>query len=269
VCSHLKRSDLVTGSHRAHGLALAKGVPMVPLLSELLGRRGGLCGGRGGSMHIAHAESGFLGAFPVVGASVPLAVGAALSAKLRATGAVSVTFFGDGALNQGATLEALNLAAVWKVPVVFVLENNGWAETTSTRDAFAVSPLSRRAEAFGIEAIGVNGQRLEEVQRAAEWAIERARTGQGPTFIECWTRRFRGHHEGDTGGYRSQEEEAEDRQHDPLDLFCRCVGLSEEKVSTIETAVVHALESAVALAEAEPEPEPPTASRPDAVGAAR
>ena len=254
VCSHLGPGDVVAGSHRAHGLAIAKGVPLTPLLAELMGRAGGLCGGRAGSMHIAHADSGFLGAYPVVGASVPLIVGAALSAKQTSSGNVAVAFFGDGALNQGATLEALNLAAVWKVPAVFVLENNGWAETTSTRDAFAITSLATRAEAFGIGATTVDGQRLDQVQEAVRSAISSARAGEGPIFLECRTRRFRGHHEGDPGGYRSAAEEAEDRRHDPLELFARTGSLSQAQLSAIEAEVGSLLEAALAEAENQPEP---------------
>jgi acetoin:2,6-dichlorophenolindophenol oxidoreductase subunit alpha len=253
-CALLEASDFVAGSHRAHGLAIAKGVPLAPLLAELLGRGAGLCGGKGGSMHIAHRESGFLGAFPVVGAAPPLAAGAALTAKRERSGAVSAVFLGDGALNQGLTMETMNLAAVWRLPLIFVLENNGWAETTRVSDAFAIQPLARRADGFGIPARTIDGQDLEQVLSAAEWALGLVRLDKGPAFVECLTERFRGHYEGDPGGYRSAEEEEAARARDPLPLYAERVSLEPAAADELEAALAALLDIAVAEAEAQPVP---------------
>lgn len=254
VCHHLAKGDLVTGSHRSHGIALARGLPLEPVLAELMGRAGGVCRGYGGSMHLTSLEDGFLGAFPVVGAGTPIAVGAALSAAHLRPGAVAVSFFGDGAFNQGSVLESLNLAAVWRLPVLFVLENNRWAETTSTRRSFAIEPLSVRGAGFGMPSATVDGQSVDEVMAAAGEAIARARQGAGPSLIECVTDRFRGHYEGDQGGYRTPAEVEIARQRDPLILHARRHGIGVEEISRLDAAIAEALEQAVEQAKAQPMP---------------
>jgi pyruvate dehydrogenase E1 component alpha subunit len=256
VCAYLRSNDVVAGSHRAHHIALAKGVELVPLLAELMGRAQGLCRGKGGSMHITSRKDGFLGAYPIVGAATPLVVGAALTAKRSGGDDLAAVFFGDGALNQGLTLEALNLAAVWKLPVLFVAENNQWAETTSVADAFAIDCLADRGTGFGIASQSVDGQDLDVVLAAAGEAITAIRQGNGPQLIECRTERFRGHYEGDPGGYRTREEERQVRQRDPLTIFARSRGLETDWIERLDSSVVGVLDDAVERALAMPPPAP-------------
>src|SRR2546425_1032346 len=221
VCEALRRDDYITSTHRGHGHCLAKGADIDRMFSELLGKEPGYCKGKGGSMHIADQERGNLGANAIVGGSTGIATGAALSAKMRGTDQVAVCFFGEGALGQGVLYEVMNMASLWKLPVVYACENNLYNEYTHYGETTA-GDLRTRARAFEIEAEEVDGQDVRAVFEAATRAVERARSGGGPTFLLLNTYRFHGHHVGDVDRayYRSKEEEAEWKsQRDPIALL--------------------------------------------------
>ncbi len=261
VASHLTDSDYFSSTHRGHGHCIAKGVDVKIMMAELFGRATGVCKGKGGSMHIADLDRGMLGANGIVGAGIPLAVGAGLTAATKKTGAVSVTFFGDGASNQGAFHESANLAALWKLPVLFVCENNGYGEATPTDFALSVKDVADRAGSYGIPGVIADGMDFFDVYAKAGEAIERARAGGGPTLLECKTYRFYGHYVGDNLAYRAKEEEEEMRQrHDPLTNFEeRTVSaelVSSEDLRNIDGDVMALLDEAVAFAEASPLPRP-------------
>ena len=227
VCHHLDDHDYVTSTHRGHGHAIAKGCDVKGMMKEVYGRRDGLCGGKGGSMHIADFDKGMLGANAIVGAGSPLICGAGLAAKINQTHAVGVTFLGDGGANQGMFLESLNLAAVWQLPVIFVIENNGYAQATSAKFHQRGLDVADRAKGFGLPAVIVDGHDFFEVHAAAGEAVARARTGGGPALIECKVTRFHGHYEGDAQTYREAGEvDAARRDKDCLELFARRVTAS-------------------------------------------
>ncbi len=231
VCAHLSRKDCVTSTHRGHGHAIAKGVPMGECFAEIWGKPTGVNGGRGGSMHIYDPSCGFLGTNGIVGAGIPIASGAGMAALVRGSGQIAVSFFGDGAVNNCAFHEGINLAAALTLPVVFVCENNLYATETPFHRVTANTNVASRGAAYGIPGIHVDGNDVLEVYRAAGEAIERARAGQGPALIECATYRQLGHFEGDPGiGYRSKEEIAEWKQRDPIERLMR---------SAIESKVVN------------------------------
>src|SRR5215470_15055797 len=202
ICMHLNDHDKIISTHRGHGHCIAKGCDVYGMMAEIYGKKNGLCGGKGGSMHIADLSKGMLGANGIVGGGPPLACGAALALKRAGTGNVAVAFVGDGGANQGTTLESLNLAAIWKLPCVFVIENNGYAEATSCRYSVSVKDIADRAQGFNMPGIKVDGHDFFAVYDAAGNAIERARDGGGPTLIECKVARYFGHYEGDTQAYR-------------------------------------------------------------------
>jgi pyruvate dehydrogenase E1 component alpha subunit len=221
VCAALRRDDYVTSTHRGHGHCLAKGAEADRMFAELLGKAPGYCRGKGGSMHIADQDTGNLGANAIVGGSAGIATGAAMSARMRGTDQVAACFFGDGALGQGLVYEVMNMASLWKLPVIYVCENNLYNEYTHYTETTSGS-LVDRARAFGIEAIEVDGQDVRAVYAAAARLVERARQAEGPGFLLCDTYRFHGHHVGDVqrGYYRSKEEEEHwKRERDPLILF--------------------------------------------------
>ncbi|GAA2996812.1 thiamine pyrophosphate-dependent dehydrogenase E1 component subunit alpha [Kitasatospora albolonga] len=249
VCSALAPGDQLTSTHRGHGHVLAKGADPARLLAELTGRSTGLNQGRGGSMHAADLSLGILGANGIVGAGAPIAVGAAWAARLAGQPRVVASFFGDGALNQGVVLEAFNLAAMWQVPVVFVCENNGYATTLPASVAVAGSALGR-AEAFGIRAVSVDGMDTEAVREAALEAVEHARSGEGPVFLECVTYRFEGHHTMERRlrpTYRTEQELDGWRLRDPLQQAAALVGdtadLDREVTEVLSAAREFALNS--------------------------
>ena len=222
VCAALRDGDQVCSTHRPHGHAVARGLPLVPIIAELLGRVDGLCRGWGGSMHLIDVEAGFLGANGIVGASAPLAVGAALSARQRGDGSVAIAFFGDGALGQGALYEAVNLAVIWRLPVVFVCEDNGYADATPAEYAVG-GDRGHRLAAFGLPCDVVDGMAVRRVAEAAATAVARARAGAGPSVLHCETYRFVGHAEGaygyyppDSARYRTEAELAAWRERDPV-----------------------------------------------------
>jgi TPP-dependent pyruvate/acetoin dehydrogenase alpha subunit len=206
MCMHLGPKDYIASTHRGHGHSIAKGCDVVGMMCELFGREDGLCGGKGGSMHIADLDVGMLGANGIVGGGPPLVVGAALTAKTLGTGTVAVCFSGDGASNQGTTFEALNMAVVLKLPAVFVFENNQYGEGTGFSYHCGSGDIAGRAAGFGLPAVKVNGDDFFAVHEAAYEAVERARTGGGPSVVEVDTCRFYGHHSGDAQLYRGKDE---------------------------------------------------------------
>lgn len=256
ACAALRADDIVTGTHRGHGHVLAKGADPAAVLAELCGRATGLNKGRGGSMHAADFSVGIYGANAIVGAAAAIVTGAVWALRRRGGDQVGITFFGDGAVNEGMLLEALNLAALWRVPVVFVCENNGYATTMPVAGAVA-GTITGRAEAFGIPAEVVDGQDPEAVHRASQTAVQRARAGAGPTLLECRTYRFDVHHTFEYRvrlRYRPPEEEAAARRRDPVSVQAeRISGADRER---IDVEVERALDAAVAYALAGPEPDP-------------
>ncbi len=221
VCEALKKDDFITSTHRGHGHCLAKGASVNRMFAELLGKESGYCRGKGGSMHIADPDTGNLGANAIVGGSAGIATGAALSAKMRRSGQVAVCFFGDGALGQGLLYEAMNMAALWKLPVIYVCENNLYGEYTPCAET-AAGEIPARARAFGIHTESIDGQDVQLVHATMRRLVERARRGDGPAFLECKTYRYYGHHVGDVNRqiYRTREEEQEwMTKHDPLETL--------------------------------------------------
>jgi TPP-dependent pyruvate/acetoin dehydrogenase alpha subunit len=256
VCAALDDHDLITSTHRGHGHVLAKGSDPARMLAELTGRETGLNRGRGGSMHAADISQGILGANAIVGAAAPIAVGAAWAAQRRGTGQVVATFFGDGGLNQGVLLEALNLAALWQLPVLFVCENNGYATTMPTATGVAGSATGR-AEAFGIPAVTVDGMDVEVVRDAAAGAAQRGRRGEGPSLVECLTYRFGPHHTMEWGirlNYRTQEEIDRWRERDPLIIQGDRITPAERASADAEVAGILAEAERFALASPRPDP---------------
>jgi pyruvate dehydrogenase E1 component alpha subunit len=234
VCEALRRDDFITSTHRGHGHCLAKGASIDRMFAELLGKEVGYCRGKGGSMHIADQETGNLGANAIVGGSAALATGAAMSSKMRGTNQVTVCFFGDGALGQGVLYEAMNMASLWKLPIIYVCENNLYNEYTHFSETTA-GEMSARPKAFGIHTEEVNGQDVRAVYATAQRLVERARQGEGPAFMLCNTYRYHGHHVGDIqrSYYRSKEEEQLwMTERDPLQLLS--TWLIEENLAGVE-----------------------------------
>jgi len=257
VCAALAPDDLIATNHRGHGHCLAKGVDPTAMMAELMGRTLGTNSGRGGSMHIADPERGVLGANGIVGGGIPIAAGAAYAAWVRQSGQVVTVFFGDGAVNSGGFHEAMNVAALWKLPLVFVCENNLYAEMTPQRVHSPTPDLWIRAAAYGMPGQAVDGNDVLAVLAVAEQAVERARAGDGPTLIECKTYRVRGHFEGDPEKYKDKVEALIWAARDPLER------LKPQLSSTdaIETEIETILADAVRLAEAAAFPEAIEASR--------
>jgi len=219
VCANLRRDDYITSTHRGHGHCIAKGARLDKTMAEILGRKTGYCKGKGGSMHIADFSIGMLGATAVVGAGIPIATGAGLSIRLRGTDQVAVCFFGDGASNQGTFHEGINLAAVWRLPVVFVCENNLYAMGTRQTRVMLIDNVADRAAGYGIPGIVVDGNDVIAVFEAAREAVERARRGEGPTLLECKTYRLRGHSRFDPAAYRPKDEVNEWLKKDAIARF--------------------------------------------------
>ncbi|ESZ26767.1 MULTISPECIES: thiamine pyrophosphate-dependent dehydrogenase E1 component subunit alpha [unclassified Mesorhizobium] len=260
ICMPLAEDDQITSTHRGHGHCIAKGAEVKRMFAEFFGKTTGYCKGRGGSMHIADVGKGNLGANGIVGGGIPIAVGAALSSKMMKTGKVVVSFFGDGANNEGAFHEALNMAAVWKLPVIFVCENNGYGMSTSTARSTAVKNIAERAAAYSMPGVIVNGNIFSEVAEASHQAIARARAGEGPTLIESKTYRHRGHSKSDRNRYRTKEE-IEDwmSNRDPITLFeseLREFGFIDDKgIEAIRDAVAQEIAEGIEFANASPSPD--------------
>ena len=260
VCAPLRPDDYVTSTHRGHGHIVAKGGDLKLFFAELYGKAAGYCKGKGGSMHVADLDLGILGANGIVGGGIAIAAGAALAAQLRGTDQVAVSFMGDGATDIGVFHESLNLAALWDLPVVFVVENNGYADFIAQRDHQRIEQVSGRAAGYGMAGETVDGNDVEAVQRAAGEAVDRARGGRGPTLLECVTYRWRGHFEGDPQPYRSQDEVEAWKERDPLVLAERRLAgrgeLGEAERDAIRDGVRARVAEAVEFAEGAPMPEP-------------
>jgi TPP-dependent pyruvate/acetoin dehydrogenase alpha subunit len=266
VCACLGLGDLITSNHRGHGHHIAKGADLNRLMAELLGKATGYCAGRGGSMHVAAFEVGSLGAYPILASGAPVAVGAALSAQQQGLDRVIVCFFGEGALGQGTLHEAFNMAAIWRLPVVFVCENNQYAVSTSVNAAIAIEDITALAKVYRMHAEDVDGQDVSAVMAAAQRAVSHARSGGGPALIHARTYRFEGHYFGEPQVYRSREEVQHARQ--TLDPITRLRGrlvesgvLDEAQAQAIEKTARDAVESARVFAEASPEPDPEEVAR--------
>jgi TPP-dependent pyruvate/acetoin dehydrogenase alpha subunit len=225
----LRDDDYLTVTYRGHGQAIARGVPMEACFAELMGRSTGCCGGVGGSMHFTDVSRGLLGAFAIVGAGLPVAVGAAHSARLQGRDSVALTFMGDGATNIGTFHESLNMASTWKVPVVFIVENNLYGEYTPLRDSTPLDDLAERAHGYAMPGVIVDGQDADAVYEAVATAVARARSGEGPSLLEMKTYRYRGHSRTDPAKYRKPGELDQWRERDPIDLLAAQLGLSDEE----------------------------------------
>ncbi|MEQ8968601.1 MAG: thiamine pyrophosphate-dependent dehydrogenase E1 component subunit alpha [Azospirillaceae bacterium] len=257
-CMHLEDRDYIASTHRGHGHCIAKGCDEKAMMAEIFGRKDGLCGGKGGSMHIADLAKGMMGANGIVGGGPPLICGAALTAKTLKTGGVAIAFVGDGASNQGTTFESYNLANIWKLPVVFVVEDNGYAEATSSKYSVAGTQVDR-AKGFGMPAVEVDGHDFFAVWEAAREAIERARAGDGPSLIHVKLNRYYGHFEGDAITYKAPGEVEEVKKtKECLDIFRKRVTeaklLSDEDLDTIDTECREYIAECVAAAKKAPMP---------------
>ncbi|USK60292.1 thiamine pyrophosphate-dependent dehydrogenase E1 component subunit alpha [Peribacillus asahii] len=260
VCAHLNEKDSITSTHRGHGHCIAKECDLNGMMAEIYGKVTGLCKGKGGSMHIADLDKGMLGANGIVGGGFPLACGAALTAKYKKTDNVSVCFFGDGANNHGTFHEGINLAAIWKLPVIFIAENNGYGEATPFSYASSCKTIADRAIGYNIPGVRVDGKDVMAVYKAAEEAVQRARRGEGPTLIECVTYRNYGHFEGDAQKYKVDQEKKEHKQEKDAILQFRNYLLdqqllSEKELISLEKSVGEAIEQAVKFSEESPYPE--------------
>jgi len=244
VCSVLRLDDYIITTHRGHGHVIAKGADLKKMFAELMGRKTGYCKGKGGSMHIADFSLGILGANGVVAGGFPIIIGAGLSIKLRKTDQVAVCFFGDGASNRGPFHEALNMAAIWKLPILFVCENNCYASTTKTSYACSVIDIATRANGYGIPGVSADGNDVLEVRHAAAEAVDRARRGEGPTLLENKTYRRRGHFEGDPQRYRGQEEVLEwEQKNDPILRFAAVLKKKKILTSDLEREIAVNIEA--------------------------
>ncbi|MBI5014469.1 MAG: thiamine pyrophosphate-dependent dehydrogenase E1 component subunit alpha [Deltaproteobacteria bacterium] len=260
VCANLRDSDYITSTHRGHGHLIAKGGDVKRMMAELFGKKTGYCKGKGGSMHIADLDLGIMGANGIVGGGPPLAAGAAFACQYRGTDDVVVCFFGDGAANQGTTAEGMNLAACWKLPVVFVNENNCYGISCRLDKATCVTDIADKAAAYDMPAVTVDGNDVTAVYEAAAEAIGKARKGGGPTLIECKTYRHRGHFEGDPTTYREPEELAEWKTKDPIPRLEKKLlemgALTQAQVDEIKKTAAKEVDGAVAFAEQSPFPAP-------------
>ncbi len=259
IMMHLEAKDRVASTHRGHGHCIAKGVEVRPMMAEIYGKASGLCKGKGGSMHVADLSKGMMGANGILGAGAPLICGAALAAKYRGDGAVGISFVGDGASNQGTFLESMNLAAVWNLPAIFVIENNGYAESTSRDYAVAVDSYVDRAAGFGLPGVTVDGLDFFAVYEAAGEIIKRAREGGGPALLECKMVRFYGHFEGDQQLYRAKGELDDIRKNkDCIKLFSERIidagAVTRAELEAIENEIVGEIASALAFAKSAPSP---------------
>jgi pyruvate dehydrogenase E1 component alpha subunit len=259
VCANLRPDDYITSNHRGHGHLIAKGLKLDVMAAEVFGKKTGVNKGKAGSQHLTDMAVGCLGAEGIQGTPVPVAVGAALSAKLRSTDQIAVAFIGDGTLNTGRFHEGLNLAAAWKLPLICYCENNIWAESTNIYDVTALTNITDRAVGYGVPGVAVDGNDVLAVYESVHEAVARARRGEGPTFIEGRTCRRRGHFEGDTHLYRTQAEKDECLKRDPIPRFRKklieMVVLTEGETDRIDQEVTEEMDKAVKFAEESPFPE--------------
>jgi pyruvate dehydrogenase E1 component alpha subunit len=260
VCSCLERDDAVLTTHRGHGHAVAKGIDLKRFMAEIFGRRSGFCKARSGSMHVADPAVGVMGANGIVGGGLPIALGTALASQYRGEKTVTVCFFGDGASNEGTFHESLNVAALWNLPVVFCCENNDWAQFTPQSRYMKVESVARRADAYGLPGVSVDGGDVRAVRRAAAEAVARARRGEGPTLLECKVRRWFGHYVGDAQKYRPADDVKAAKALDPIQRFAS--GLAEsgvlgpEGLQAIEARIKAEIDAAVAFAAESPPADP-------------
>ena len=260
VCAHLEPDDYVTSTHRGHGHCVAKGADLKAVMAEMFAKTTGCCRGAGGSMHIADFNVGMLGANGIVAGGIPIAVGAAWSCQYKNNEKVSVAFFGDGAVNEGAFHEAVNLAAVWRLPALFVCENNLYGFSTHYKRTMLLDDIAQRALGYGIAGEAVDGMDVMAVYDAAGRAVERARAGEGPTLLECKTYRYRGHSRMENPTYRTKEELEEWKKKDPIDRHNQWMkselGVEEDEREAIHAQVDREIEEAVRFAEESPDPNP-------------
>lgn len=263
ACMALREDDYITGNHRSHGHPIGKGAPLKPLMAELLGRATGICRGKGGSMHLAAFQVGSLGESGIVGSGMPIATGAGLSARLRGSDQVCLCFFGDGGANCGAFHESLNLSAIWKLPVIFMCENNGYAVTTSQASSTAVEDIAQRALAYNIPGVILDGQDVLSVYRGVSTAVLRARAGEGPSLLEAKTYRYQDHAQFGSlkfRAYRTDQEVDRWRSRDPIEMFkvkLRNAGLlTDEEFADLRGAVIEEVNEAERFAEESPWPGP-------------
>lgn len=258
VCGLLQDGDKITSTHRGHGHSIAMGANMDKMMAELFGKVTGYCKGKGGSMHIADVASGNLGSNGIVGGGIPIAVGSALTAQLTGKDDVTVCFFGDGATNEGSFHEALNLAAIWDLPVVFVCENNAYGMSSAISEMVKIEQLSERADAYGFPGLTIDGNNLFEVIDTTAEAIDRARSGKGPTLIEAKTYRYAGHSKSDPQLYRTVTEVEKHRPNDPISqyelILLRAGILIEEEMEKRKKEILHRVEKATEYAKKSPEP---------------
>ena len=263
VCMALRQDDLIAGTHRSHGHNIAKGASTKKMMAEILGKATGYCQGRGGSMHIAAFETGSLGALAVVASGIPLAVGAALAFKMRGEDRVAVPFTGDAGSNTGNWHECLNMASIWKLPVVFVLENNHYGVSTNIKDSANIEDLSLRAVAYGIPGMRVDGFDVLAVCQAAGEAVARARSGAGPTLLVTESYRIDGHYSGEPEVYRSRAEVDEYRQKEPIGRYrthlIQSCSATQDELDTIEAEIKQEIADAIQFAKDSPVPDPATA----------
>jgi acetoin:2,6-dichlorophenolindophenol oxidoreductase subunit alpha len=264
ACMALRVDDAMTGTHRSHGHPIGKGANLRPLMAELMGKETGICKGRGGSMHLADKSVGIISESAIVGGGIPLATGCALSAKVRRTDQVSLCFFGDGAVNQGTFHESLNMASLWKLPVIYVCENNGYAITTSVARSHGQADIAKRADGYGMPGVSVDGQSFVAIYEAASQAVARARSGGGPTLLEAKTYRFDEHQVGlfIRSPYRSASEVEEFRIHrDPIVEYRRVLleeGFTDPELTELESEVARSVDDAIHFAEESAFPDPAT-----------
>jgi pyruvate dehydrogenase E1 component alpha subunit len=263
VCAHLSPQDMITSTHRGHGHAVAKGARLDMMMAELFAKKTGYCHGKGGSMHIADLDLGILGANGIVGGGIPIATGAGLAQKMRGGDRITVAFFGDGGSNTGAFHEGVNMAAVWNLPVVFVCENNQYAESTPRGVHQKVKDIAQRALAYDIPGVVMDGMDVFDVYQKSGEAIDRARSGGGPTLLEAKTYRFMGHYVGDPQTYRDKAEVEQWKLRDPIATFRRRVTeegrVAATDLDAIDAEVKAEMEGAVTFARESPEPEPEAA----------
>ncbi len=259
VCKLLRPDDYIASTHRGHGHCLAKGADPGKAMAELMGRDTGYCHGRGGSMHIADVDAGNLGANAIVGGGIAITVGAALASKMQKNGRVAVSFFGEGATNEGIFHESLNLASVWKLPVIFVCENNGYGISVPAWQSTSVTDISERAKAYNMEGFTVDGNDVLSIAPVVKYAIDKARQGDGPTLIECKTYRWLGHWTGDPQPYRTREEIEEWKKKCPIKRLRKTLlnsGISEKSLEERETKSLARIKEAAEFALNSPEPDP-------------
>jgi pyruvate dehydrogenase E1 component alpha subunit len=265
ACSVLGPDDYVYGGHRSHGHAIAKGADINKLMAEIAGRATGYCGGKGGSMHIVAKDIGFMTATGVVGGTIPLALGAAFAAKERKRGQVAMVFFGDGAGQAGPFHESLNIASLWQLPVIFVCENNGYAEFTPLSAHTKIERLARHAKTYGIPASTVDGNDLIAVRDAMKKAVAKCRAGKGPVFVECLTHRMRGHYEGDPAKYRELSQLAEWKRKDPIARLVRLLqskrAIGDKQLQAAEQEARARVEKAAEFSLSSPAPAPQEVDR--------